>query len=170
MHQTRTTLTITDHSRFVCPQYELASCHPPGTKNLEVTTRFLDYLYTPVFIHVITFQFICTISLLVPHLMSLQIYAPLPLSCFTVKRLSLQFMFQWCTGTVHAEEQTGHVQSGASTNNGAWNKDLSRGTLKYNVFYITEKSVFRIMRESLEVSSSSDKEVYLYFGFNEFRK
>jgi len=26
------------------------------------------------------------------------------------------------------------------------------------------------MHESLEVSSSSDKEVYLYFGLNEFRK
>jgi hypothetical protein len=44
-----------------------------------ILTNSVHNLYTPVFIHVITFQFICTISLLVPHLMSLQICAPPPL-------------------------------------------------------------------------------------------
>lgn len=85
MHQTRTTLRIMDHSRTVGPQCELAVCHHSGTKNLEVTTRFLDNLYTPVFIYVITFQFICTISLLVPHLVSLQICAPPPTIMFYSK-------------------------------------------------------------------------------------
>jgi hypothetical protein len=67
-----------DHSRTVGPQCELAACHHSGTKNVEVTTRFLDNLYTRVYIYVIAFQFICTISLLVPHLMSLQICASPP--------------------------------------------------------------------------------------------